>query len=234
MSVTRTAEIFGSAIVAVGEFNPAMFSPDWLVRNNLIGDGDSNAAKAANLMVSSQATKFETDWFFFQVLANQFALTSKGPVTPAFKDLAVGVLSLVSHTPITALGLNFFAHFRMHTVDEYHKIGDALAPKSIWNSLYPQVSSAGMASLTIKFENSQRGSTPPSGNAKFITVQPSIKVKHGVCLILNDHRETVGASDGSSQAERADSIVDSDWQSSCDDASRVFNQLLSAALTSSS
>ena len=39
--MTRTADIFGSSVVAVGAFNPAIFSPDWLERNKLIGQDDA-------------------------------------------------------------------------------------------------------------------------------------------------------------------------------------------------
>lgn len=229
--MTRIADIFGSSVVAVGAFNPAIFSPDWLERNKLIGKGDAEeATKSPALIISHQATVFETEWFAFQVLENQFSLTSKGALTPAIRDLAVGILSLVPHTPITALGLNFLAHFRFSTEAEYHKIGDVLAPKTIWDGLYPERSSSGLADLSIRIQDAERGSSPRSGNEKRISVQPSGKVKFGVFMSLNDHREIRDAGDGVSPAEQAASIVDSDWQTSCDDAVRVFDHVVSSAL----
>ena len=39
------AEILASAIVAIGDFNPAIFTPDWLERNGLIGKDDADAAR---------------------------------------------------------------------------------------------------------------------------------------------------------------------------------------------
>lgn len=229
--MTRTADIFGSSVVAVGAFNPAIFSPDWLERNKLIGKGDADDAKSSpSLIISHQATVFETEWFALQVFDNQFSLTSKGALTPAVRDLAVGILSLVSHTPITAIGLNFLAHFRFNTEAEYHKIGDVLAPKAIWDSLYPERSSAGLADLSIRIQDAERGSAPRSGNEKRISVQPSGKVKFGVFMSLNDHREIQDAVNGISLAEQAASIIDSDWQSSCDDAIRIFDHIVSQAL----
>lgn len=229
----RTADIFGSSVVAVGAFNPAIFSPDWLERNQLIGQDDSdNAKKTLSLIISQQVTVFETEWFAFQVLDNQFSLTSKGALTPAFKDLAVGILSLVPHTPITAIGLNFLAHFRLGTEAEYHKIGDVVAPKPIWNSLYPDKNTAGLANLTIRIQDAERGQTPRSGNEKRISVQPSGKVKFGVFLSLNDHREIVETKDdGMTAAEQAAALIDSVWQNSWDDAVRVFDSVVSQALT---
>jgi hypothetical protein len=116
--VTHTAEILTSSIVAVGDFNPAIFSPDWLERNDLIGEGDADTAREGGrtrsmMLVSHQATTFETEWFALQVLESQFSLTSKDVLSPAFKDLAVGIFQLVPHTPVTAVGLNFLGHFKL-------------------------------------------------------------------------------------------------------------------------
>ncbi len=233
-SVTRTADIFGSSIVEVGAFNPAIFSPDWLERNQLIGQADAeNAKKAPSLIVSQQVTVFETEWFAFQVLSNQFSLTSKGALTPAFKDLAVGILSLVPHTPITAIGLNFLADFRLGNEADYYKIGDELAPKTIWDSLYPKSHVAGLANLTIRIQDAERGQTPRSGNEKRISVQPSNKVKYGVFFILNDHREIIESKEtGMTTAEQASTLIDSEWQNSWNDAVRVFDSIVSQALPS--
>lgn len=231
--MTRNADIFGSSIVAVGAFNPAIFSPDWLERNQLIGQGDADdAKKAASLIISHQVTVFETDWFVFQVLENQFSLTSKGALTPAFRDLAVGVLSLVTQTPISAIGLNFLAHFRLASEDEYHKIGDVFAPKTIWNSLYPDRGVAGLADLTIRFQDVEnRGQIPRSGNETRITLQPSGKVKLGILLAINDHRVMNESREtGMTAAEQAATIIDSDWQNSWNDAVNVFDSIVSQAL----
>jgi hypothetical protein len=40
--VAYTAEILASTIVAVGDFNPAIFTADWLEANGLIGSDDAD------------------------------------------------------------------------------------------------------------------------------------------------------------------------------------------------
>ena len=118
MNVTHTAEIFTSSVVAVGDFNPAIFSPDWLEGNKLIGKSDADTVRESKSMISShQVTSFETKWFALQVLENRFSLTSKDALSPALKDLAVGIFQLVPHTPVTAVGLNFLAHFKLTSED---------------------------------------------------------------------------------------------------------------------
>ena len=90
-----TAEILTSTIVILGDFNPAIFSPDWLEYNKLIGEGDAIAAREGSesrqMLVSHQVSNFEADWFSLQVLDTQFTLSSKGVISPALKDLAAGI-----------------------------------------------------------------------------------------------------------------------------------------------
>jgi hypothetical protein len=231
--VTYFAEIFSSSIVAVGAFNPAIFSPDWLEKYGLIGGDDAETArKMPSLIISQQVSVVETDWFVLQVLDNQFSLQSKNVLSPALKDLASGIFMLVSHTPISALGLNFMGHFRFLNNTDYHKIGDVLAPKDIWKSLYPSENdSAGLADLTIRIQHAERDKQPETGNEIRITVQPSTKIRLGIFLSLNDHREVrANEADNQTAADVAARIVAEDWQTSWDDSTRAFDGLISMAL----
>ncbi|MGB5613484.1 MAG: hypothetical protein WBM67_12595, partial [Sedimenticolaceae bacterium] len=59
-----TAEIFTSTIVALGNFNPAIFSPDWLEQSGLIGADDAagirEGADGNQLVLSRQVTTCES------------------------------------------------------------------------------------------------------------------------------------------------------------------------------
>ena len=131
------SEIFESSIVVGGNFNPAIFSPYWMEKNNLIGsDVAKNALESPSLIITNQALRFETEWFVLQVLPQQFSLTSKGAIAPMMRDLAEQVFLLLPHTPVTAVGLNFQGHYKINTIEDYHKIGDTLAPKKIWDQIH--------------------------------------------------------------------------------------------------
>ena len=229
-----TAEILTASIVALGDFNPAIFSPDWLERNDLIGKSDADTVReggqSKSLLVSHQVAAFETKWFALQVLENQFSLTSKDAFSPAFKDLAVGMFQLVPHTPVTAVGLNFFGHFKFGTETEYHRIGDLLAPKDIWKALYPD-DAAGLADLTIRIQHWTRGESLTAKDEKRISVQPSNKIKFGVFMSYNDHHDVMGGDvDNLRPAERVATIVDTLWEPTWHDAVRVFDGVLTMAL----
>lgn len=229
--MTHTAEIFTSSVVAVGDFNPAIFSPDWLEGNKLIGKSDADTVRESKSMISShQVTSFETKWFALQVLENRFSLTSKDALSPALKDLAVGIFQLVPHTPVTAVGLNFLAHFKLTSEEEYHQVGDVLAPKEIWKTLYPD-EIAGLAGLTIRIQRGVRGEPMKTKDEKQISVQSSNKFKFGVFLAYNDHHDVSAPSeDNLRPAERVATIIEKGWEASWKDSVRAFDGLLSMAL----
>lgn len=232
--MTRSPDIFGSSIVALGAFNPAIFSPDWLEKNNLIGADDALAAKdVPSFVISGQVSFFETGWFSIQVVENQFVINSQGALSPAFRDLAVGILTLVPHTPITALGLNFMGHYRMGNDDDYHKIGDVLAPKDIWKELFPNENdSVGVGDLSIRIQRGPRGK-PTTKDERRISLQPSSKLQRALYLAYNDHYEiSENRNCNLSSAEQAVEIISQHWEESHDDALRVFDGLIAMALKS--
>lgn len=231
--MTYTAEIFGSTIVVLGAFNPAIFSADWLEANGLIGRQDADAARHnPAYVVTHQVTALETDWFTVQVLENQLIVASKGALSPTIKDLAVGALSLLPHTPITAVGLNFMGHYNMTTETDYHKIGDVFAPKQIWNELFPaENNSAGLTDLSMRISPVPRGKILETGDQKNISLQPSSKIKFGIYLSYNDHRVVRADEDSNTTAaEITAKIVANGWQSSWQDAIAIFDGLISKAL----
>jgi len=169
-----------------------------------------------------------------QVLQEQFSVTSNGPLTPAIKDLAVGALTLLPHTPVKALGINFFAHYRVATAQQYHKIGDVLAPKDIWKKLYPDPNqSAGMIDVTIAIEPAPRGEKPATKDKLNLTVQPSAKIPSGLYLAYNDHHELPPAtSQTSSSVEWCAKLIDEQWERKWEDAKRVFEGVITYAIAS--
>jgi hypothetical protein len=229
-----TPQMYGSSMVALGAFNPAIVSPDWLEHHKLIGTQDADAARQGlNLLITHQVAQFEGPYFALQVLENQFSLTSKGAMTPLFKDLFVGIMQLLPQTPVTALGLNFMGHYKLENVSDYHAIGDVLAPKSIWKELFPGPDqTAGLANLTMRIDPMSRNATAQtSKDNKHLTVQPSTIVRHGVFLSYNDHHD-IPKTDQSDMlpAERAAAIADREWDSCNSFARDLFGKLIAKAL----
>jgi hypothetical protein len=90
-----------------------------------------------------------------------------------------------------------------------------------------------MQDLTIAIQPHKRDETPKTKDRRNISVQPSSKVKNGVFFSFNDHHEIVaGENDRSTAAEIALRIIEQHWQSSWDDAVRVFEGVLERTLKS--
>lgn len=231
----RAPDSFSSAIVAVGSFNPAILTPDWLEKNQLIGSADAASARScANLIISQQVTVYETDWFALQILDNQFSLTSKGALSLTLRDLASGIFSLVPHTPITAVGLNFLGDYKVPSLDQYHKVGDVLAPKDIWSKLYPPEEFAvGMMSVVVRVQSGKREDNFPetqSPHHRNITVQPSNRISNAIFLQMNDHRQISAMKSEMTSAELVAKIIAEEWEASWNHAQHVFGSILDIAL----
>jgi len=226
-------EIFGASIIAIGDFNPAIFSPNWLLSNQLIGEADAETALLdEGLHISHQLARYKTEWFQLQVVGNQFSLTSIGPVTPAIKDLAVSIFSLLSHTPVTAVGLNFTGHYKIISEEDYHKIGDMLAPKLVWENAFigEEKLSFGLDNLTIRIEKCSRGEEPVTKDLKRVTLQPSNKIKQGIFFTLNNHFDTTLIRSDESAARLAVSIINDNWDNELSTSTDIFGSLINSTL----
>lgn len=208
-------EVVSANIVALGAFNPAIYTPDWLLSNGLIGEGEAESIRQSqNIVISHQITVLEGLTFILQVEEEKFQLTCKGVVTPALRDLAAGVFELLPHTPLTALGLNFDTLFRFFDTAAYHRVGDALAPKDIWAKIYPKEEHAlGLQNLVVKVQAGSRDEGPNTRDCKNFSVQPGVTDYPSIRFAYNDHRDIAErAVHGRLQAEVAAEVLRSDWE----------------------
>jgi hypothetical protein len=112
---------------------------------------------------------------------------------------------------------------------DYHRVGDVLAPKAIWNELFPQ-DSAGLANLMIRIQAGSREHPGKTKDHKNISLQPSGRFKFGAYLSYNDHRDIRTIDNEMRPAERVAAIIDEDWETVWHDAERVFDGVLGNAL----
>lgn len=225
-------EVSTANIVAIGAFNPAIFTPDWLEGNGLIGKDDAaSMMEAANLVVTRQITVLEAESFVLQIDEDKFQASCKGVLTPALRDLVLGIFELVPHTPISALGQNFDTLFKFFDEAAYHRVGDVLAPKSIWRKLYPDEDRAiGLGNLTIMIQDGTR-SDLRSANSRNITVQRVVAKFPAIRFAYNDHHDLVATPrDDCTPAEHAAEILRTTWEDAWHESGRIFEQAIELAL----
>lgn len=213
-----------AGIVLVGSFNPAIFQPSWLASRKLIRETESE--RATDLVVTEQVTSFKAGWLRIQVMRERFAASAENAAHfEALLDLVLGIFSLLEHTPIKAMGLNRLAHYRLDSDEDWHKLGDTLAPKKYWEELLSVPSDTrglpGMRSITIEGRR-------PGSQAKHvrIKVEPSrLVTPHGVYFETNEHYAETAESPVPAPAPYLD-ILKSSWADALSFAQRAAAHML--------
>lgn len=184
---------FDAIIVAIGSFNPAIVTPEWLHRHDLISQSDLDECKAKlQAAVEQGLMSFNCQWFAFRLLGDQMVLSTLSGITPRLRDLAHGILTLLPETPLTAIGLNIVSDIQFDTDAEYQKVGDVLNPKEIWRALYPD-KSLGMASLTVIIDDAgtaRVNAVGPEAQRRF-TIQPSNSIGPSAAHVAYNHHYPV-------------------------------------------
>ena len=210
-------EISGGSIVLLGSFNPKIFQPEWFCRQELLSEGEAQAADIK--VIAPQISHFETERFTLQVTNDRFVAASTANASSApLKDLVQGTFFILEHTPVTAMGLNYQMHFGMQSEKDWHEIGDKLAPKEPWNQILE--GRPGLLSLTILTPKDN-----PKGAQFRIRVEPSVSVKFGVFFETNEHYQAAEVDPLSSLM----TILGDRWEEAHNYASRVVNHILSWA-----
>lgn len=168
------------AIVLKGNFNPSILSPSWLLAQGVIGAEEHEQADVE--VITRDIASFTCAWL--KLFSSGDTLQISTAVEAEFerlRDAAIAILTALPHTPVGALGINRNVHFRVDSLDDFHQIGDILAPKVVWDGV---LELAGMRSLTMwgAREGAQAGRVQ-------VTVEPSSAIPQAVFVGHNDHYE---------------------------------------------
>lgn len=193
------------AIVTLGEFNPMIFHPAWFANNNLLPEEET--AEAEGLVVTRELSTFQVSDIHVQVEQGRFGLTTKNPAqAPLLLDLAEGCFRLLEHTPINHLGLNLDLEYEMPSVEDWHAVGDRLAPKAPWSGI---LSNPGMRAVVME---GQRDGC--DADRVHVRVQPTNRVQ-AVFVGVNQHYNIKTEARQSVRERNAEAIrvVNEDWNS---------------------
>lgn len=182
----RGIALEGATIVVRGSFNPAIFSPSWFRDQALIGATEYKAQQIE--IITRDLAVFTLGWLTCHVTQDGLQLYTTEPEEfERLKDAGLGVLRLLEHTPISALGINRDYHVTLDSREELHAIGDALAPKDVWAD---SLKLAGMRTLTIWGARTDAY----SGHVQ-VNVEPSTRFPQSVYIATNDHFDLSLAAD---------------------------------------
>lgn len=208
-------KVEGVDIVAIGNFNPAIFHPLWFSSNNLVREAEAQSAEVK--IIHKDVAVFAAEWFSLQVTDDRFVIETKDPTKfQPLRDLAVGTFKLLEHTPIISFGINRHQVFEMPSEIEWHAFGDYYAPKDSWRKL---LLNPGMRGVVI--EGKREGS-----EAALITIRIEPGTNLEVFVHVNEHYQiSSDISDGKEINAFFLSVLQNSWDgfiSYSEEAGRVL------------
>jgi hypothetical protein len=211
-----------ASIVFVGSFNPAIFHPQWLLRNELIPEDDISGAKVE--IVHNDISKFSLEWLGIDVLRNKFIARTNDPSKfSPLKDLMISIFKILEHMPIKQMGLNLIITYKVDDESSWHKIGDTLVPKSIWEMTLPK--RIGMKSVEL---NCPR---PDALRGEINVIVTPLRDKFlGVVFNVNNHIEIKFEQDQKKLELDVPTILSENWDQALTFARDIGNKTIVQAL----
>jgi hypothetical protein len=204
------------SLVFIGDFNPVIVQPFWLSSKKLIKEQEAQDTKVE--LIHNELVKYDLGWATVEITKKRFELrTSKEPYFEPLKDLMISIFSILSETPLEAMGINHIMHFALPDEDKYYEFGNKLAPLNIWNGVIndPRVL------LFEIYEEKRKDGLP--GYVR-IRVQPSDqKIQYGVSININDHY-MLGANENGRKGEIV-KCLKNNWNSSYKRADLIIEEL---------
>jgi len=151
MTIAKIHKTFRS-IVLLGEFQPCTFHPFWMVENAI---APKKAVEKLEVhAVMNDVTDLKSKEFQILIFQDRFMVkTHLESYFETIKDIACNSLRILDSYKIKKFGITTTKLFEIENEETWHRIGDTLAPKSIWNDFFPE---AGLREIHI---SSTRGNT---------------------------------------------------------------------------
>ena len=213
-------------IVLIGDFNPAIFNPDWLLENDLVG---ADAAQRSVIdIIHSDIAQFRVGDIELIIQRNRFQILTRVAPFVAVLDFAAKTFGeTLPHTPVRQFGINRSVHFKVPNQRTRDAIGRILAPTHPWGQWGEDIEKSsgelqgGMASLSMQ-EVRRSSSFMRRITA---TVQPSMMVanKSGIYVSINDHNEP--ESKDKSAIPALEALI-SGFDTSLMDSERIINTVM--------
>jgi len=212
----------GVNIVIRGQFNPAIFHPAWFQAQKLVRSQEADAAKIE--VIQQDVAIFTMEWLQFRIVGDRFQVgTTQEAFYEPLRDLVIGVLDILNHTPLRVMGLNRDFHFRLESEKAWHAVGHRLAPKEDWQGA---LIDPGLMSLTMQ------GKRPDLSPGYIqVKVEPSSQIQYGVYIETNDHYELHSASETTAPPGEAVKILSEQWAASMSRSLEIANKIASIGAT---
>lgn len=164
--------------IVTGNFNPKIVEPLWLAKYGLVPEEEAEAA--GRQLLDGDLSHITFPWADLIVLQDRLQLESAEEMMneAQIRDLAIGLLRLLPHTPIDAVSIQHRVVVIAKSEDEWHEVGHRLAPKELWADV---LDSPGMFDFAMQGTRSDE-----LQGAWKVRVRPVFDPNLGVWINVND------------------------------------------------
>ncbi|MFW5700920.1 MAG: hypothetical protein ACOCWM_04445 [Cyclobacteriaceae bacterium] len=206
--------IYELAIVFVGDINPVIIQPYWLVNKGLIQETEGENAKVE--VIHNEIVKFQLDWASVEITRHRLIIkTSKQPYFEIVKDLSASIFKILKDTPLKNLGINHILHFKFDN-EKYNEIGRKLVPFGQWEGVLnnPRL-------LQLEMTDEPRNDEF-QGHYR-VKIAPSELIRpFGVSVNINDHFNKI---EKSMDANEMVNTLGNAWRNSISRAKKTYTEL---------
>jgi hypothetical protein len=174
------AKVYSTQVAAVllGSFNPRIFEPRWFSAEGLVAEAEASEAEVQ--MIDRDFCHLDFGWANLIATDERLQVESTGSTVNdgQIRDLLVGVFRLLPHTPVEIGSIHHRWHIEIDSIDAWHDVGHALAPKEKWQGV---LTDAGLFDLAME------GIRPDDFKGAIkVRIQPSSAVRSGIFINVND------------------------------------------------
>ncbi len=209
------------SIVVVGRFNPAIFHPLWFKQLDVFSDKEiDESTKQFKGVVHRDIADFQIDWCRINVTEHRYMVSTKmDPYFERLRKLVYSSFELLSHTPVTALGINPEVDYNIRDKDKWNAFGHRILPKDDWREITCE---PGMQEVKVK---DKRANSTYEGYS-MIRLTPSEKVDFGIYIHMNEHFE-LGNMDSTFSTKNLLDVLRDEFDPTIEKWTRAHNHLIS-------
>lgn len=204
----------GVDVQILGHWNPSLFVPRWFSDVGLLPDEEAESARIE--VIHEEIAAFAVDWLSLSVQRDRLiALTTRLSHSEALRDLVVGTLELLTHTPTRAVGINYNYLLQFEDRKSFDRFGWTIVEPKHW----PLLERPGMATVQVQGMRSDNH----QGYIR-VKAEPILDDSYRVVVGVNDHYEL--SPEGSSKSTPAlASILQAQWRESGNRAEGIVEDM---------
>jgi hypothetical protein len=208
------------SIVMLGDFNPVIIQPFWLLEKKFIRELE--AIDASLEIIHNEISKFDLKWVTIEVTKERCQFrTSMESHFELVRDLAINIFEVLKETPLKSLGINHEFHLALPHDEQYYNFGNNLVPLKNWDGF---LNDPKLLNLEIVEANRKDG----LNGLLRIKIQPSdqdLPSKNKIMIAINDHF-TIDKNKGETgRKSEMINILKSEWRASFERVDSIIEEI---------